>query len=348
MQRLTLILSDLYLPDEALQEKTARDAIANPVELPQLDWLLRFADATRIVDWRRSLAHDLGRDDLAAASAAALAARTILPASASESAWLATPVGLEARLDHVRMLDRGLPRLAAIERAEWRAEFARAFSPYELHDAGPRGFLLTGLAPAAAVTVDPARLLDADIGRALPQGAEARELRRLAAEIEMWMHGSPINLARERARLPRLSALWLWGGGPSVSVPPGLPTPPTAPETTLCFQGDDPAFVGLARALTGRAPAALSTSFDALRAAPGRAVVELTPVNGAPGASLQSLDTEWFAPARAALNGGTLAALDIVANDRWFRIAARPGWRIWRRRRSWLTRLRQRPARAKA
>jgi len=341
MRRLTLILSDLYLPEEA-----ARDASVQPLEMPHFDWLLRFADATRIADWRHGLAADLAFPELAAANPAALAAREILPPSAGESAWLATPVRLEARLDHVRMLDRGLPRLSAVERAEWREEFARTFSPYALHDAGPRGFLLTGLAPAAVVTVDPARLLDADIGRALASGLPARELRRLAAEIEMWMHGSPNNLARERAGLPRLSALWLWGGG----APAPAPSRPSssAMPAALSFHGDDPAFAGLARALTGAPPSDTPPGFDALRAASDRALVELTPLNGEPGATLQSLDAQWFAPARTALNDGTLGSLDIVANDLWFRIAARPGWRVWRARKPWVTQLGQRWARAKA
>jgi hypothetical protein len=341
MQRLTLILSDLYLPEEV-----ARDTAVEPQHLPNLDWLLRFAQATRIADWRRAVAADLGWPELAAASPAELAAREMLPQSAGASAWLATPVRLEARLDHVRMLDRGLPRLSADERAGWREEFTRAFAPYELHDAGPRGFLLTGLTPAAVVTVDPARLLDADIGRALPSGLAARELRRLGAEIEMWMHGSPNNLARERAGLPRLSALWLWGGG--VTAP--APARPLAPAmaAALRFQGDDPAFAGLARVLTGAPPSDAPSGFDAVRAAPDRVLVELTPLNGAPHDTLQSLDVRWFAPARAALNDGSLTTLDLVANDRWFRIAARPGWRIWRGRKPWLTRLGERPARTKA
>ncbi|MEJ0084382.1 MAG: hypothetical protein WDO72_01760 [Pseudomonadota bacterium] len=338
MRRLTLILSDLYLPEEAAADATV------PLELPHLEGLLRFAQVTRIADWRRSLAADLGRPDLAALSAAALAAYELPPPISSDAVWLATPVRLEARLDHVRLLERGLPRLAADERAKWRAEFARAFAPHALHDAGARGFLLTGLAPAAVTTTDPARLLDVDIGRALPSGQPARELRRLASEIEMWMHGSASNVARERAGLPRLSALWLWGGGGAASVPPSSPQ---AAASSLHFCGDDPAFLGLARATTGAPAADMPESFHALNSASDRALVEVTPINGTARESLQALDAAWFAAARAALNRGALDTLDIVANDRWFRIAARPGWRIWRRRRSWLSQLKQ-TARAKA
>jgi hypothetical protein len=343
MRRLTLILSDLYLPEEAGRDAAIPAALA----LPHLDWLLRFAQAHRIADWRRSLAADLGRADLARLPAATLAARGILDPTQGESVWLATPVRLEARLDHVRMLERGLPRLAAAERAEWCEEFARVFAPYALHDAGPRGFLLTGIAPALIATVDPARLLDADIAPALPAGAAARELRRLSAEIEMWMHAAPINLGRERAGLPRLSSLWLWGGGPNAPAPPEA-SPPTAAHSLLKFHGDDPAIAGIARAVSGALPAAVPARFDAVRELPDRVIVELTPMNGASSESLSALDVDWFAPARAALSKGTLPVLDIVANDRWFRIVAWSGWRFWRRRISWLARLGQPHRQSKA
>jgi len=343
MQRLTLILSDLYLPEEAGRDAAIPTALA----LPHLDWLLRFAQAHRIADWRRWLAADLGRADLARLPAATLAARETLANVSGDSVWLATPVRLEARLDHVRLLERGLPRLAAAERAEWCEEFARAFAPYGLHDAGPRGFLLTGIASAQIATVDPARLLDADIAQALPSGVEARELRRLNAEIEMWMHAAPINLARERAGRPRLSSLWLWGGGPNAPAPHAgspLPTAMSMPG----FHGDDPAFVGIALAVSGALPAAVPAGFDAVRERPARLIVELTPMNGATNEALPALDVDWFAPARAALSDGTLPVLDIVANDRWFRVVARSGWRFWRRRISWLARLGQPHRQSKA
>lgn len=343
MRRLTLILSDLYLPEEAGRDAAFPAALA----LPHLDWLLRFAQARRIADWRRWLAADLGRADLAKLSDATLAAHAMPDSTRGDSVWLATPVRLEARLDHVRLLERGLPRLALPERVEWCEEFARAFAPYALHDAGPRGFLLTGIAPAQIVTVDPARLLDADIGRALPSGVAARELRRLGAEIEMWMHAAPINLARERAGQPRLSSLWLWGGGLNTDAPRAAAPPPAA-SSPLGFHGDDPAFAGIAHAMSGAPPAAAPAGFDAMPELPDRLIVELTPMNGATDESLSALDVNWFAPARAALSNGTLPALDIVANDRCFRIVARSGWRFWRRRISWLARLRQPHRQSKA
>ncbi len=49
MRRLTLILSDLYLPEEAGRGMT----VPTTRDLPNLEWLLRFAESPEhIGDWR--------------------------------------------------------------------------------------------------------------------------------------------------------------------------------------------------------------------------------------------------------------------------------------------------------
>jgi hypothetical protein len=324
MRRFSLILSDLYLPEEAVRGST----FPATLDLPHLDGLLRFAaSAHRIADWRRWLAAELGTRHLAGLPVAHACALGRLPSADASRAWLATPVYLEARLDHVRLADRGLLRLEAPEREAWISDFARSFGPeYALHDAGERGFILGGASEVRAASVDPARLLDADIGRALPSGPAAGELRRLGTEIEMWLHGAAPNLAREAARKRRVSALWLWGGGVAEAGTPGAVTPPEA----LGVYGGDPFLSALGKAVLP------VTDFAALDRGATRCVVELSPMSGPKSESLASLDPLWFAPARAALNDGSLETVDIVANDRWFRIGARPSWRLWRRNLPWL------------
>ena len=62
MQRLTLILSDLFLPEEV----TAHSPLPRPIELPNFDGLLRFTEAPgRISDWRSWLAEELQQSMLA-------------------------------------------------------------------------------------------------------------------------------------------------------------------------------------------------------------------------------------------------------------------------------------------
>ncbi len=73
--------------------------------------------------------------------------------------------------------------------------------------------LLSGPRVADADTIDPARVLGASISEVLPQASSAPTLRRLVAEIEMWLHGHRVNAERAtQGRLP-ITALWLWGGG---------------------------------------------------------------------------------------------------------------------------------------
>jgi hypothetical protein len=328
MRRLTLILSDLYLPEEAVRGGSFPSAL----ELPHLDWLLRFAShAERIGDWRRWLSTDLGATQLAALPVAQACALGRLSSADAGRAWLATPVHLEARLDHVRLADRGLLRLGADERPAWIADFSRSFGPdYALHDAGARNFLLSGASEVRAASVDPARLLDADIGRALPTGPAAGELRRLGTEIEMWLHGAAPNLARERARERRVSAMWLWGGG--VAEPAGF-TSNTMHHEGLRLCGEDPYLSALG------VPVTPVPDFTTLDRGATRCVIELSPMSGPKSESLANLDTQWFGQTRAALSDGSLETVDLVANDRCYRITSRPSWRFWRRRSSWLAQL---------
>jgi len=137
MRRLTLILSDLYLPEEA------DGAVEVAAPLPNLSWLLRFARAAeRVDDWRRWLLRQLDLPDLADVAVADIAARAFLDPGRDAATWLATPVRLSARLDHVRLETRGLLRLEADEAAAFCAEFATQFAPhFQLHAAGERNFL---------------------------------------------------------------------------------------------------------------------------------------------------------------------------------------------------------------
>jgi hypothetical protein len=332
MRRLTLILSDLFLPVEA-GDQAAPAAMA----LPNFEWLLRFAMTAPIAEWR----HWLAEESSVAHAAEWPIARTCALAAGlpTAGAWLATPVHLEARLDHVRLTDRGLLRLSPEERAAWRADFARAFGPeLSLHDAGERGFLLSGGPHLDTRTVDPARLLDADISSSLP--GRAPELRKLGIEIEMWLHGSALNTHRERAGKRRVSALWLWGGGTVEPVAP--PAPPPSQAYFRLFGGDP-----YLEALGKLAPYQGFIRHERASPANGFAgleldcpvTVELTPMSGPPSESMTMLDTQWFAPARAALASGALERLDLVVNDLRFRVASRSGWKLWRRRRSWVEHL---------
>ena len=323
MRRLTLILSDLYLPGEITHGDIPRIH-----ELPAFEQLLRFADRRPIPDWRQWLAGELGVPNFAGPLAhvcARVAGRD------TAGAWMATPVRLEARLDHVRMTHRGLIRLTNERARELSQEFAATFGPLELVARGERALLLTGGPRGDLPTVDPARLLDADIKPALPAGPTAKELRRLIAEIEMWLPGTRANAARERAGMPKITALWLWGGGPPVPGESGS----LAVDKQFAVYGGDPFLTSLAD-LQAVSPVHPAPASLAGLSSHSRAYVELTPMSGPSSEALPALDTNWFAPALDALRQGGLDQLMLVANDRVFDVKPHARWKFWRGRRHWL------------
>ena len=334
MQRLTLILSDLYLPEDSAEDASPAAARA----LPHFEALLRFADGPKFVgDWRRWLVQELGVPELAEYPVAELAARVFIPLGASGSAWMATPVSLSARMDHVRLEERGLLRVDEGEAESCRMEFAAQFAPrFRLHPAGERGFVLTGMDAAAAITVDPARLLGTDIGDSLPRGTGSNYLRQLGSEVEMWLHDSSLNESRVQEGKPRISTFWFWGGGRQASGPLLEKIPPYF--TAIRLHGSDPFLAGL-DAATGPNLPSVPTVFASLDPRFDHHVVELAPMTGTGDHSLAALDSSWFAAARHALANGVLSELVLVANDRCFRISARAHWRFWRRRRSWFENL---------
>lgn len=326
MRRLTLILSDLYLPPEV-------DApLPSIPRLENLEWLLRFARPSQsLLSWRTEICGYAGRPELSRFPPAEVAARGTVAEPLAATSWLAVPVHYEARLDHVRLTPAGLPRLSSEERAAWCSDFRRAFGPeLALHDAGTRGFLLTGLAPLHAQTRDPAQLLGADIAPGLPRGPDASTLRRLGAEIEMWMHGSPRNREREQRRLPAISSLWLWGGDPA---PPSRPGSSDTPGS-IAIAGEDSFLAGFSRHATGKDLLPVPEALDHFVPTTDYRVIELAPMTN-PAHALARLDSLWFGPARVALTQGALDRIDILANERGFHVTRQDRLAFWRRRRPW-------------
>lgn len=320
MRRLTLILSDLYLPSEFGPDKAGRNLPAMR-ELPALEWLLRFSDSPRRVDdWRAWLLEQTSPGSIGD--------------QFPEASWRATPVALEARLDHVRLVDRGLLRLDETERVNCREEFARVFGPqYRLHDGGARTFFLSGLPAAGMQVADPARSLGSEIGPALP-GREASELRRLWTEIEMWLHGAAFNSVRERAGRRRVSALWLWGAESSATTRGA-----TGPgRVSAGFYGGDPLISALSRQVAG-GERAVPKDWAQVDSSTPHVVLEFAALTGEPHESLEALNANWCAPAQAALIAGQLPEVELLANDLLFRVGARSHWKFWRSRRSWLAQL---------
>ena len=338
MRELVIVITDLYLP-----EAQPQDAAAAALALPGIEQAGRYGERVPLsAGWRAWLARRLGRDDLAALAPVCIAA-TVLPATSAPQ-WLATPVHLSAGLSRVHLDHRGLLRLNASEQAALTDAFARAFagSGFALAALPCGEFVLQAPGIRVVPTTEPARCAGGEIAAALPHGAQAGALRRVAAEIEMWLHGQAVNAARTSPDRPSVNALWLWGGAEAAAAPAARALRP-AP---LGFGSDAyleglwhllghscrPVPQDLAAVLTGTddAPAVLALSVAAELQQSRRASFAQ---------ALGSLDERFIAPALAGLNGGALSGVTLLANDMALRVGRHSALRIWRRSRPGMTSL---------
>jgi hypothetical protein len=150
--------------------------------------------------------------DAASAIISANSAATELPSDVTF--WLATPVHLITGLTSLHLDRRSILRLPTADLQSFAHDFNRTFGESGLHltPLAAGDFLMQGPATLTAATTEPARALVADLEASLPRGTEAKALKRLGAELEMWLHAHPLNETRRRRGELPVSTLWLWGG----------------------------------------------------------------------------------------------------------------------------------------
>jgi hypothetical protein len=319
------VIADLYLPEEGR---------ADVVVLPGLERIARFAAKSVLArGWRPWLAESVGCARLAQEAPACVAARCCAALSAG-AVWLATPVHCIAGLASVHLEHRGLLKLSAAELAALAADFRTVFhgSDFALEPLASGGFLLLGPALADSEGIEPARSIGMSIAAALPRSPA---LRRLGAEIEIWLHEHAVNRARSaRGELP-VTSLWMWGGG---MLPAGLSAPAAAGATSDHAYGSDPYLHGLWCARGAHAEA-LPENIAAVGAAPAHCSiiqVELAELLAADrrahlGDALAHLDARWLAPAAAQLARGAVHSLTVIANDRCLTLRRHALLKRWRR-----------------
>ena len=340
MTRLIIVLRDLY---PARLEPAALAALPR---LPALEqWLARGDTAQVQGGWRPwlwrefALRAPLAADPADAAAPAAVAAAAVPNLPAGQPLWFATPVHFVAGLDTVRLHPAGLLELDLGAQQLLAADFARVFagSGYSLHATGRRELLLAGGLPAAPGTLrsdDPAMWLGADPRAGFPAGENAAALRRLGAELEMWLHEHPVNRARSgRGQLPA-NALWLWGGGATAVI-----SAVRAAPAALAW-ADDLYVDGLTRLRASEVMArpARWPGPGAGIAPPGELLV-VCGIGAAPDAhTLLALEHDWIAPALAQWQGGHFECATLLAGERAITLKS-PRWRRWwrmlRRPRPW-------------
>jgi len=193
-----------------------------------------------------------------------------------------------------------------------------------------------------------------DLEASLPNGPDAAVLKRLGAELEMWLHGHPVNEARARRGELPVSTLWPWGGGPALRLQDaatmhggaamhgatamrGAAADPSASPRVF---GSDPYLVGFS-SLTGLQLRPLPERLpDPTAWPPARRVVlvaEITALLQANPAwtmfeALAHLDRAFIVPAIEALRAGAVSSVLVIANDIRLQVGRRDHLRFWRRR----------------
>lgn len=325
MSRLTLILPGLAAPF------TGTDCSALP-RLPALEsWLARARRQPLRVHWHSWLAMaaaGVSMDGLSSGGMAAVA----MGATDQRHYWLATPVHYVAGLDSLRLHPAGLLHLSDDQQRQLVDDFAKVFagSGWELLRTGRRDLLLAGRPQPPLPIRDPSAMLGRDPAGGWPRSATAAPLRRLASELELWLHTQSVNVQRQAASELPVNGLWLWGGG----ALPGA----AGQHAVGMLRSDELYSAGLWQWLGGTAqpvPDSL-TSLPATR----EPLTVVLALGGDGPTDLQRMEGRWLAPALQQLRQGQRSSLCLIAGDCEWTLSRFGSWRIWRRPRPWWEALR--------
>jgi len=347
VRELVIILADFFLREAEADSPAPRTSLSRA----------RFGAARSLRGgWRDWLARREGRNDLALADPAAVIAAAVCRAPlesvasppnaallAEHSSWLVTPLHLQAGMKTVHVPMNAVMTLTPAESHQLASEFAAIFGAdgLVLQPIEPGGFLLHGLEAEGALTVEPARLLGGTLDEGLPSGPGSRRLRQLMTEIDLWLHALPLNRTRESRHEPRVSTLWVWGGGQGFRE--GLLQSP-ARDGWAALYADD-AWVAAFAQLTGIDLRALPRDAESLLAERASSGAGDSPeesvcvVLSSADIGLAALDAAWVGPALEAVHAGVLGGVSIVGNDRCVRFLRGDTWRFWRPTRDMLAAL---------
>jgi len=319
---LTLLVPELIWPEPADQH-----ALGN-LAAPGLEWVLARA---------RSERRDRRPFETALADSFGLTAPPFGPLrllgegvdEARSGHWLcADPVHLRFQHERIVLADAGAFDLAGDESAALVAALNAEFGDVGIFHAASAGRWYLRL---NAAVDHPAAPISAVAGRRIDGALSTLPLTRWLNEVQMFLHGQPVNAAREAAGKPAVNSLWLWGGGALPAV--------AAPYTSV--HGDAPLAAGLARAAGVRHHGAPERLADLPAWAGARPLVVLDSLlprvlheNGKGWRdTLQGLDAGWFAPLKNAL-GRRVDRINLVAptvyGELRYALAGNDRWRVWK------------------
>jgi hypothetical protein len=322
---LTLLVPELIWPEPADQRALEK------LSVPGCEWLLARARSERQPrrPFELALADSFGMAD------APFGALRLLGEGNDEARaghWLcADPVHLRLYQERIILADADAFDLGEDEAQAIVQALNEEFSDIgRFHAASARRwYLRLNLAvdhPVAPISAVAGRRVDGAInGSALP-------LTRWLNEVQMFLHGHPVNARREAAGLPAVNSLWLWGGG---SLPDA-----SLPRYSAVFAGN-PLAMGCARAAgipLHKCPDDLAALLPLAGEQPLVLLDQLLPkvvCEDGEGwrQTLEHLDADWFAPLKNTL-GGKVDRISLIAPTVYgeLRYTLAPGerWKLWK------------------
>ena len=225
--------------------------------------------------------------------------------------WLcADPVGLHFAREHLLLMDASELAIGDEESAELVAGLNEGFGDIGRFEAGcaERWYLRVDEPPHARFT-PLADAVSRPVAYHLPTGNGADDWHRMINEIQVWLHGHPLNRAREADGRQPINSVWPWGAG-------ALEEPSTAPGETIIANG--PLALGLGRSAGMRDAAGELRDFGAI----GDNTLVCLDEAHQPALyrdlerwqqALRTLERDWFEPALQALRSGRLKRLQLTA-----------------------------------
>lgn len=323
---LTLLVPELIWPEPADQFTLGK------LSAPGLEWLLARAQLER--QPRRPYENVLA--DCFELAASPFGPLRLLGEGSDEARaghWLcADPVHLRFHHERIILADAGAFDLADDEAQaiveSLNAEFAD-IGRFQVASAR-RWYLQLNVAvdhPVEPISAVAGRRVDGELsGSALP-------LARWLNEVQMFLHGHPVNERRQATGQPAINSLWLWGGGTLPAV--------AAPAFSAVF-GANPLAVGLARAAGIPLYDRPATLADMLAPGGDRPLVVLDQLlarvlyEDSDGwrREFEQLERDWFVPLKNAL-GGKVDRISLLAptvyGELRYTLTGGDRWKVWKR-----------------